>query len=122
MSERSSRYGKTLLFGARTTTPSIGRPCRLWTDVKSEGNGWTVVPHLDARAGTSLRYEILARKVARPENVITTEGGEFTVGSGGQFALAGLRIGVGIDQLCDVDLKIFDGSAMVGSLTLRLPD
>jgi hypothetical protein len=96
-------------------------PVRLWTEVSSDGDLWKVVPHVEATAGTSLRYEIVAKKTGHSGNSNTRQSGNLAVGADGTGTLASLKIGVAAEDHCDIDVKVYAGSEVVGNLTLRLP-
>jgi hypothetical protein len=96
-------------------------PVRLWTEVTSDGDLWKVVPRVEAPAGSALRYEIVAKKAGRSGSSNTLQSGNLAVGADGTGTLASLRIGVGAEDRCDIDVKVYGGSDVVGDLTLRLP-
>jgi hypothetical protein len=115
------RAGIVLLLAAGSNAMANEPPVRLWTEVVSEGELWTVVPHVEAPAGSSLRYEVLAKKVGHSGRSNTRQSGKITVGAGGSGALVGLRIGVGPEDRCDVDVTVFSGQDIAANLTLHLP-
>jgi hypothetical protein len=96
-------------------------PVRLWTEVSAEGNLWTVVPHVEAPPGSALRYEIVVRKTGHSGRSDTRQSGQFAVGNDGARSLASLRIGVGAEDQCDVDVKVFAEAELAADLTVHLP-
>jgi hypothetical protein len=117
------RTGLVLLLAAGTNamTTATQLPVRLWTEVLNQGELWTVVPHVEAPAASALRYEILAKKVGHAGRSNTSQSGKLTVGAEGSSALSSLRIGVGPEDSCDVDVTVFSDTDVVAKLTLHLP-
>ncbi len=94
---------------------------KLWADVSSTGNIWTIVPHLRHPAGQQLRYEILASKKGRSGQSLTRQSGQVPSTDQGDFALATLSLGIPPDENCEVDVRVFDQNRQVADLKLTLP-
>jgi hypothetical protein len=115
------RYGWSLLLATGTIAMATPIPVRVWTEVTTQSDLWTVVPHVEASPGRALDYEILAKKSGRSGTSNTSQSGKLTVGAEGSSALATLSIGVGSEDRCDVEIKVFEDSEVVGTIKLRLP-
>lgn len=121
MNSRWQQLGLGILFTFGSSAMATQLSVRLWTEVTHEGDLWKVIPRVEAAAGSALRYEIVAKKTGHSGNSNTRQSGNLAVGSDGTGTLASLRIGVGAEDSCDIDVKVYAGSEVVANLTLRLP-
>jgi hypothetical protein len=94
---------------------------KLWTDVTTDGDVWTVIPHVTAHVGQELRYRISASKEGPSGRSQTNQSGRITVSSTGTGTLGSLHIGVGSRDHCDIAIEVFDGTELIGDITLQLP-
>lgn len=95
---------------------------RVWADVDNINGLWTVVPKVELSTDSALSYEITANKIGRSGRSKTKQSGRLSVSTGVPAALASLRIGVGNEDHCVVDIQVYEGDLLRGSLTVNLPE
>ena len=94
---------------------------RLWSDISSAGNIWTIVPHVTAPAGRVFRYEIAAKKSGVSGSSQTHQAGKVGWSATGTGTLSTLKISIGTNEHCAVEIKVFDGNETIATQTLALP-
>ena len=95
---------------------------RIWADVQNDNGQWTVVPKIELSTDSALSYEITANKTGRSGRSKTKQSGRISVSTGVPVALASLRIGVGKEDHCVVDIHVYEGDLLRGNLTVNLPE
>ena len=111
------------VFAANAMASEKNEPSfRIWADVDNDNGLWTVVPRIELAVDSALSYAITADKTGRSGRSKTKQSGRLSVSSGVPVALASLRIGVGKEDSCVVDIQVYEGDLLRGNLTLTLPD
>jgi hypothetical protein len=110
-----------LLLLLAGTAMAMSSSVQVWTEVTTEGELWAVLPHIKGPAGSALRYEMVTKKSGRSGTTNTRQSGNVLVNTDGSGTLAQLKIGVGPDDQCDIDIKVYDGNTLTASLDLHLP-
>lgn len=107
------------IFGMNTMANESS--IRLWTDVSSAGNLWTIVPHVDAPPGHIFDYEISAHKSGSSGNSHTYQAGHVGLSASGTAAMAHITMSISPNDRCDIEVRLFDGKEIIETQTLALP-
>ena len=97
---------------------------RLWADIQQNEEVWTIVPHLEAKQNTRsdhYNYVISSHKNGKSGRSETHQSGHVHIGTGQQAMLGNLRIAIHDGDNCVVRVSIYNERALVGDLTLDLP-
>jgi hypothetical protein len=107
---------------AGATAGAAPPPVRLWMEASFQAQRLTLVPHLEAPAGTSLRYEMVTVKSGPAGRSTTRQGGGVTVGEEGSSPLSTVSIGMDAQDRCDVAVRVLEGTTVVAEREFRYPE